>query len=154
MSKTTWQLHSKCLRLIVKSPAPLTVMLCTSHQRAWPVYPMQLVFLLAEQKGIPRQHTITDFMKMHTRRMFFADLSPDNKHRLNQVSLSQVPACHASSDIAPPRHHAHDTLRQVPMALWALTCYYMLSDQAVLVSLAISLGTPIPHARYKEHVTN
>ena len=112
-------------------------------------------FLLAEQKGIPRQHTITEFMKMHTRRSFFADLSPDNKHRLNQVSLSQVPARHASSDIAPPRHHAHDTLRQVPMALWALTCHYELSDQAVLVSLAISLGTPVPHARYlKEHVTD
>jgi hypothetical protein len=41
------------------------------------------------------------------------------------------------------------------MALWALTCHYKLSDQAVLVSLAISLGSPIPHARYlKEHVTD
>ncbi len=61
-------------------------------------------FLLVEQKGIPRQHTITEFMKMHTRRTFLADLSLDNKHRLNhwQVSLSQVHACHASSDIAPP----------------------------------------------------
>jgi hypothetical protein len=94
-------------------------------------------------------------MKIHTRRTFFADLSPDNKHRLNQVSLSQVPARYASSDIAPPRHSAHDTLRQVPMTLWALTCHYDLSDHAVLVSLAISLGTPIPHTRYlKEHVTD
>jgi hypothetical protein len=41
------------------------------------------------------------------------------------------------------------------MALWALTCHYELSDQAVLFSLAISLGTPIPLARYlKEHVTD
>jgi hypothetical protein len=41
------------------------------------------------------------------------------------------------------------------MAPWALTCHYELSDQAVLVSLAISLGTPVPHARYlKEHVTD
>jgi hypothetical protein len=39
------------------------------------------------------------------------------------------------------------------MALWALTYHNELSDQAVLVSLVISLGTPIPHARYlKEHV--
>jgi hypothetical protein len=107
-------------------------------------------FLLADQKIIPKQHTFTEF----TRRTFFADLSPHNKHRLNQVSLLQVPARHASYDIAPPRHHAHDTLRQVPMALWALTCHYELPDQAVFVSLAISLGTPIPHARYlKEHVT-
>ena len=59
------------------------------------------------------------------------------------------------TDIAPPRHHAHDTLRQVPMALWVLTCHYELSDPAVLVGLALCLGTPIPHARFlKEHVTD
>jgi hypothetical protein len=40
-------------------------------------------FLLEEQKDIPRQCTITEFMMMHTRRTFFADLSPNNKHRLN-----------------------------------------------------------------------
>ena len=104
--------------------------------------------LAAEAKNVPTQQKILKHMKATQRSRFRTSLSPDDQFRLNRVSLSTVPSRHASSDIAPSRHHTEDTLRQVPMGLFALTCPYELSNEAILVSTALLLGYPVPYARY------
>ena len=104
--------------------------------------------LSAEEKDVPSQQQILKHMKATQRTRFLASLSPDDKFRLNRVSFSTVPSRAASSDIAPPRYNAADTLRQVPMGLFALTCPYELSNEAILTSTALLLGSPVPHALY------
>ena len=109
--------------------------------------------LAAEAKHIPSQQQILKHMKATQRATFFDSLPSDDQHRLNSVSLSKVPSQDEASDMATPQYHAADTLRQVPMGLFALTCPYELSNEALLTSTAFLLGYPVPHARFlKERV--
>jgi hypothetical protein len=109
--------------------------------------------LTAEEKQIPTQQQILKHMKATQRTIFAASLPPDDQHRLNSVSSYTVPSQAEASDMVSPQYHATDTLRQVPMGLFALTCPYELSNQALLTSTAFLLGYPVPQARFlKDHV--
>ena len=109
--------------------------------------------LAAEAKQMPSQQQILKHMKATQRATFLDSLPHDDKHRLHSVSLSTVPSQAEASDMASPQYHSADKLRQVPMGLFALTCPYELSNEAILTSTAFLLGYPVPHARFlKEQV--
>jgi len=114
-----------------------------------PAYILNMTGILAaEAKHIPSQQQILKHMKATQRVKFLDSLPPDDKHRLHSVSLYTVPSQAEASDLASPQYHASDTLRQVPMGLFSLTCPYELSNEAILTSTAFLLGYPVPQARF------
>ena len=101
-----------------------------------------------DQKKIPSQHHLVNLMKVDVRETFLDSLTAPDQARLAAVSLQLSPAISPDSVIGTSSLSTSNTLKQSPMGLFALTCPYELSDQAVLTSLAISLGYPVPHARF------
>ena len=87
-------------------------------------------------------------MKADVRETFLDSLTEPDQVRLASVTLQLSPAFSPDSAIGTSLISTSNTLKQSPMGLFALTCPYELSNPAVLTSLAILLGYPVPHARY------
>ena len=101
-----------------------------------------------KQKKIPSQHHLVNLMKVDVRESFLDSISEFDRVRMASVSLQLSPANSPESAIGTSSLSTSNTLKQSPMGLFALTCPYELSNPAVLTSLAISLGYPVPHARF------
>ena len=100
------------------------------------------------QKVFPTQHHLVSLMKADTRNTFLSTLPATDQARLAAVSLQRSLATSPDSVIGTSSLSTSNSLKQSPMGLFALTCPYELSNQAVLTSSAILFGYPVPHARY------
>jgi hypothetical protein len=99
-------------------------------------------------KLLPGQHHLVSLMKGDFRTEFLNSLSTPDSNRLASVSLQRTPADSPASAIGTSSLSSSNSLKQCPMGLFALTCPYELSNQAVPTSSALLLGYPVPHARY------
>ena len=101
-----------------------------------------------DPKLLPGQHHLVSLMKIDVRAAFFNSLPATDKTRLKSVSLQRTLADSTASDFGTSSLSSSNSLKQCPMGLFALTCPYELSNQAVLTSSALLFGYPVPHARY------
>ena len=99
-------------------------------------------------KLLPGQHHLVSLMKVDVRAAFLTTLPAPDRTRLASVSLQRTLADSPASAIGTSSLSSSNSLKQCPMGLFALTCPYELSNQAVLTSSALRLGYPVPHARY------
>jgi hypothetical protein len=113
---------------------PLSIPTCNAILR-WP------------QNLFPNQREFCSHIKQQLRKSLYLTLSDQEKKRLDSVSRSSVSpsrSSHLISSVVAGKSQAF----QCPMALFALTNYHELSNEAVVTVTALLLGIPMVHALY------
>ena len=113
---------------------PLCIPMCNTILR-WP------------QHLFPTQREFCYHIKQQLRKSLYLALSSQEQKRLDSVSRSCVSLSrnsHLSSSVTAGKSQ----MFQCPMALFALTNYHELSNEAVVTVTALLLGIPMTHALY------
>ena len=91
-------------------------------------------------------------IKSQLRRTFTESLHPRDLQRYQSVVRHKVQT-HQRSHLQTESGNARGALWQCSTSLFSLTSFYELSNEALVHSTALLLGTPLPHALYlKTHV--
>ena len=105
------------------------------------------VILRWPQHLFPTQREFCCHIKQQLRRNLYLVLSSQEQKRLDSVSRSCAPPSKNSHLISSVVAGKSQTF-QCPMALFALTNYHELSNEAVVTVTALLLGIPMMHALY------